>query len=148
MQSTFMTSVLKDLAATRKLGAELAKQLPTPSILLLNGEIGAGKTSLVQGIAMGLGINEQITSPTFALSQHYLEDQVALIHLDLYRVKNSNDANLLFLQEEEEAKALKALIVVEWPERLNLSIPEAWRLNLRYRDEGGRVAQLIEPAEE
>ncbi len=148
MQSTFMSWVLKDLGDTRKLGAELATKLPSTSILLLQGELGAGKTSCVQGIAMGLGIDEQITSPTFALSQHYLGDQAALIHIDLYRLENSKDAKLLFFQEEEEAKAIKAIIAIEWPERLDLSLPEAWRLTLSYRNEGGRTAQLMEPEKE
>ena len=62
---------LIDLEATQALGTQLAQRLPTGAILLLKGPLGAGKTSLVQGIALALGVSEPITSPTFALAQHY-----------------------------------------------------------------------------
>ena len=147
-QSTVMPLFLKDLAATRRLGAKLAKRLPPSSVLLIHGKLGAGKTSLVQGIAIGLEIPEPITSPTFALAQHYLDGKYPLIHIDLYRLKNTNDANFLFLQEEEEAQSIGGLLVVEWPERLSIPLPEAWRVNLQYRNEGDRLAQLFKPLEE
>ena len=122
-----------------------AQQLPPGSILLLNGPLGAGKTSLVQGLAQGLGINEPITSPTFALAQHYTSGHPPLVHLDLYRLEHPAAADELFLQEEEEAKALHALMAVEWSEHLSLSLPEAWSLALEPLASGGRRAQLISP---
>ena len=79
---------LPDAAATQALGQALAGQLPPGSILLLLGDLGAGKTCLVQGLARGLGIDEPITSPTFALAQHYQgQGGRALVHLDLYRLE-------------------------------------------------------------
>ena len=136
---------LETLETTHALGRQLALLLPPGSILLLNGPLGAGKTSLVQGLAQGLGINEPITSPTFALAQHYTSGHPPLVHLDLYRLEHPAAADELFLQEEEEAKALHALMAVEWPERLNLSLPEAWCLALEPLASGGRRAQLIPP---
>ena len=73
------------------------------------GPLGAGKTSLVQGLAGALGIQEPITSPTFALAQHYPEGTPPLVHLDLYRLEQAIAADDLFLQEEEEANAMGAL---------------------------------------
>jgi len=72
---------------------------------MLQGELGAGKTCLVQGLAMALGIDEPITSPTFALAQHYKRPVPdgrphALIHLDLYRLEQPAAAAELFAQEE------------------------------------------------
>lgn len=122
----------------------LARALPAGSILLLSGPLGAGKTSLVQGLAEGLGIDEPITSPTFALAQHYPQGTPRLIHLDLYRLEQPSSADELFLQEEEEAIASDALMAVEWPERLGLELPEAWRLELSHQGDGRR-AQLIVP---
>ena len=122
----------------------LARALPAGSILLLIGPLGAGKTSLVQGLAEGLGIDEPITSPTFALAQHYPQGTPRLIHLDLYRLEQPSSADELFLQEEEEAIAAEALMAVEWPERLGLELPEAWRLELSHQGDGRR-AQLIVP---
>ena len=138
------TWTLDDLEATRAFGADLAQQLPGGSILLLHGPLGAGKTSLVQGLALALGIEEPITSPTFALAQHYPQGTPQLVHLDLYRLEHTASADELFLQEEEEARAAGALMAVEWPERLGLDLPEAWRLELRHQDEG-RLAQLTPP---
>jgi tRNA threonylcarbamoyladenosine biosynthesis protein TsaE len=116
---------LTDAAATRALGQRLgaawlassqqsappAEAGPTPLLLLLQGELGAGKTCLVQGLAEALGIDEPVTSPTFALAQHYggrLRGGGAtrLVHLDLYRLELAAAADELFAQEEEEAAAL------------------------------------------
>ena len=135
---------LETLEQTRELGRFLARTLPDGSILLLIGPLGAGKTSLVQGLAEGLGIDEPITSPTFALAQHYPQGTPRLIHLDLYRLEQPAAADELFLQEEEEARASAALMAVEWPERLALELPEAWRLKLNHQGDGRR-AQLCSP---
>ena len=135
---------LETLETTRALGRLLARELPTGAILLLSGPLGAGKTSLVQGLAEGLGITEAITSPTFALAQHYPQGAPQLVHLDLYRLEQPASANELFLQEEEEARSTGALMAVEWPERLGLDLAEAWLLELRHQDEG-RLAQLTSP---
>ncbi len=145
MQSTDSCWFLKNVQETIALGKALSQNIPDLKLLLLEGSLGAGKTSLVKGLAIGLGINEPITSPTFALAQHYPTGKPPLVHIDLYRLEDHKVANELFLQEEEEAKTLEALIVVEWPERLSLELPEAWIMKLNYRRKGGRLAQLIPP---
>ena len=132
--------------STMSLGSTLTKKFPDLSILLLNGPLGAGKTTLVKGIAKSLRIQEPITSPTFSLSQHYPSGSPPLIHIDLYRIEESDAANEFFLQEEEESKAMGALMIVEWPERLSISIPDAWRGKLEYSsDNKGRYFQLMSP---
>ena len=145
---------LADAAATAALGAELAARLPAGATLLLHGELGAGKTTLVQGLAAALGISEPVTSPTFALAQHYTGQApdgspTALVHLDLYRLEDPASADELFAQEEEEAAALGALLVVEWAERLSVLPQPCWRLELTLRSpddpEAGRLADLQSP---
>lgn len=143
-ESTDETFALVDAEATRRFGAELAKHLPRGAILLLQGDLGAGKTCLVQGMAEAMGIDEPITSPTFALAQHYLSGRQPLVHLDLYRLETPGSADELFLQEEEEARAIGAVLAVEWPERLSINLPEAWRLTLEYKGDG-RQAELSPP---
>ena len=155
--------LLADAAATAALGAELAQRWLEQStgqtgggglpILLLEGNLGAGKTSLVQGLAAALGILEPITSPSFALAQHYAGEQgprpTALVHLDLYRLEQPAAADELFAQEEEEAQALGALLAVEWPGRLSFEPAGAWRVELQLLDpqdpEAGRLALLRLP---
>ena len=141
-QSTDQSWILKDLEATRALGRYLVQQPVRPSLLLLEGTLGAGKTSLVQGLASAVGIEEPITSPTFALAQHYPQGRPPLVHLDLYRLELPAAANDLFLQEEEEALGIGAILVVEWAERLSLQLPDAWRLKLTHLEDGGRQATL------
>jgi tRNA threonylcarbamoyladenosine biosynthesis protein TsaE len=145
------TVMLADAQATRALGSRLAQQwlaLPPPNrpLLLLQGDLGAGKTCLVQGLAAALGIDEPITSPTFALAQHYQGENGALVHLDLYRLEQSAAADDLLAQEEESALELGALLAVEWPERLSLLPQPRWLLQLTLLDpqnpEAGRRADL------
>ena len=135
---------LETLETTRALGRGLAQRLPKGAILLLEGPLGAGKTSLVQGLALACGISEPITSPTFSLAQHYPDGNPPLVHLDLYRLDTPGSADELFLQEEEEARAMGALMAVEWPERLRLVLPEAWQLDLAYQGDR-RQARLTPP---
>ncbi len=134
---------LKDHSATIQFGQVLVKSLENTNILLLKGALGAGKTSLVKGIAQGLSIKETITSPTFALAHQYLNGDRALFHLDLYRLEEAFEADELFLQEEEIAKQCGGLMVIEWPSRLNIQIDDACRLELKYQSEGGRSIQVI-----
>ncbi len=151
---------LADAAATRALGRRLGRQLlslcrPGASpLLLLHGDLGAGKTCLVQGLAEELGITEPITSPTFALAQHYRSERGAgeggaLVHLDLYRLDAGGSADELFAQEEEEAQNLGALMAVEWPERLSTLPGDAWQVELTLLDperpEAGRLARISTP---
>jgi len=142
-----MDLFLADADATHARGIALARELPKGSVLLLRGELGAGKTSLVQGLAAGLGITEAVTSPTFALAQHYSHPDApqkpVLVHLDLYRLEQSEAADELFAQEEELAAEQGALLAVEWPQRLSFSPPQAWQLQLNYCNSGRKL--LITP---
>ena len=103
---------VENLKETLNLGKKLSQRLTPRSIVLLQGPIGAGKTSFVQGIAKGLSISEDITSPTFSLSHHYNSGRIPLIHLDLYRLENISSAKEVFLSEEEEAIQRQAILVL------------------------------------
>ena len=145
-QANYICWTLDNPESTMSLGTTLTKKFPELNILLLNGPLGAGKTTLVKGIAKSLRIKETITSPTFPLSQHYPSGSPQLIHLDLYRIEETSAANEFFLQEEEESQAMGALMVVEWPERLSLTMTDAWRGKLQYSSKTkARFFQLIPP---
>ena len=130
---------------TIKLGREFAQGLNPQSIVLLQGPIGAGKTSFVQGIAEGLSISEDITSPTFALSHHYNSGKIPLVHLDLYRLENSLMAKELFIEEEEEANQNKAILVIEWPELIKPFIDNFWAIEISYAKDFGRNYKIWDP---
>ena len=136
---------VENLNETLNLGKKLSQKLNPQSIVLLKGPIGAGKTSFVQGIARGLCISEDITSPTFALSHHYSSGKIPLIHLDLYRLENSSSAKEFFFSEEEEALQSKAILVIEWPELIEPLIKDFWKIEISYAKNFGRNYFIRDP---
>ena len=136
---------VENLKETLNLGIKLSNKLNPQSIVLLQGPIGAGKTSFVQGIAKGLSISEDITSPTFALSHHYNSGKIPLIHLDLYRLENIASAKEVFFSEEEEAIQIKAILVVEWPELIEPVIDNFWKIKISYAKKHGRNYEIKDP---
>jgi len=89
------------------------------TVLALSGELGAGKTTFTQGIARGLGVTEQVTSPTFVIQKTYpLDGQyfARLVHIDAYRLADEKELNAIDFQRYVEDS--KNLIVIEWPERV------------------------------
>ena len=133
------------LKETIKLGSKFSQGLNPKSIILLQGPIGAGKTSFVQGIANGLCIEEDITSPTFALSHHYNSGTIPLIHMDLYRLENSLMAKEFFISEEEEAIQNNAMMIVEWPELIKPFLNNFWTIEISYAKNSGRNYKIWDP---
>ena len=136
---------VENLKETLKLGEKFSQHLNPKSVVLLKGPIGAGKTSFVQGIAKGLSISEDITSPTFALSHHYNSGKIPLIHLDLYRLDNFSSAKEVFFSEEEEAIQSKAILVIEWPELIEPLIENFWKIKISYAKNYGRNYEIRDP---
>ena len=136
---------IENLTETLNLGEKLSKELNPLSIVLLQGPIGAGKTSFVQGIARGLAISEDITSPTFALSHHYNSGTIPMIHLDLYRLENISSAKEVYFSEEEEAFHRQAIIVIEWPELIEPLIRNFWKIEITYAKNFGRNYEIRDP---
>jgi tRNA threonylcarbamoyladenosine biosynthesis protein TsaE len=102
-----------DPAETEALGAELARGLRAGDLVLVRGELGAGKTTFVRGAAHGLGVSDPVTSPTFGIGHRYRGAQATIAHLDLYRLSSlaREDPGLL-----EDYLAPDAIAFVEWPE--------------------------------
>jgi len=106
------------VAGTLALGEKMAEiLLPAPKLVVLRGEVGAGKTTLVKGIAAALGAagEEDVTSPTFTLVHEYAGPKVRLYHLDLYRLETERELESLGI--DEMAAQPDALVLVEWGER-------------------------------
>ena len=98
---------------TRRLAGLLLARLPGRAVLALHGDLGGGKTCFVQGLALALGIRRAVTSPTFALIREYRGPRT-LVHIDLYRIRSSDEALQLGMEEYLEADAV---VAVEWAER-------------------------------
>ncbi|MEN9208529.1 MAG: tRNA (adenosine(37)-N6)-threonylcarbamoyltransferase complex ATPase subunit type 1 TsaE [Gloeomargarita sp. GMQP_bins_120] len=141
-----MVVELPDAAATQRLGEALGQVLPAGAVVLLQGELGSGKTTLVQGLAQELGITEPVTSPTFALVQEYPEGRIPLYHLDLYRL---SPAEVQQLQPEYYwQEAPPGIVAIEWPERLPVWPPHYVHVRW-HRDEtiGRRVTLKAQGAQ-
>ena len=105
---------------TRRLGVRIGTLLQTGDIICLSGDLGAGKTTLVQGIAQGWGSLDQVSSPTFVLVNVYRKPGGQnLHHLDAYRLQNAFEAEALDLELMIE----KGPLIIEWPERIDEALP-------------------------
>jgi tRNA threonylcarbamoyladenosine biosynthesis protein TsaE len=105
---------------TRRLGQRLGSLLAPGDVLALSGDLGAGKTTLVQGIAQGWGSTDNVTSPTFVLVNVYRRpDGSVLHHMDAYRMESALEAEDLDIEEMLSTGAL----LVEWPERIQGALP-------------------------
>ncbi|MBN2703710.1 MAG: tRNA (adenosine(37)-N6)-threonylcarbamoyltransferase complex ATPase subunit type 1 TsaE [Pontiellaceae bacterium] len=104
---------------TWALAAELADELGAGTVMALHGDLGAGKTCFVQGLAVALGIDEPITSPTYTLIGEY-EGRLPLHHIDLYRLSGPTEALGLGLEEYFDAQGITA---IEWAERAEGLLP-------------------------
>ena len=118
-------------AATRALAAALAPSLMPGAVILLSGDLGAGKTAFVRGLAEGLDLDpDEVTSPTFTLVHEYRGGRLPLIHVDLYRLDRA-ELDEIGLDEDLAAHGVTA---VEWAERLTRGITDA--IAVRITDEG------------
>ncbi len=130
---------LPNSQATYDLGVTLGKSLAAGTVILLEGDLGAGKTTLVQGIAKGLGIEESIVSPTFTLINEYFQGRLPLYHLDLYRL-NAQEVEQMYLESywygEETPLGITA---IEWPERLTYKPENYLEIKLIHLNNGRQV---------
>ena len=120
-------------------GARLAATLPAGAVLLLHGPLGAGKTALVRGLAIGLGLrDDDVSSPTFTLVHEYRGGRVTLYHVDLYRLSDGAMLEDLGLDE----MAADGILAVEWPERLGHVPPGALHVRLEVGDDDLRTISV------
>lgn len=126
-------------------GRELAAQITPPVLLLLSGDLGAGKTTLAKGIISGLGAarEEDVTSPTFTLV-HSFRNHTRVYHVDLYRITDFHDLETLGL---EDVFSEPAVLIVEWPDELTLRTD--WpivRIRLEHIDDSSRGITISDPS--
>ena len=97
-----------------RFGEDLGRRLSAPAVIGLSGELGTGKTTLVQAICRGLGARARATSPTYALVHHYDAGATPVYHVDCYRLRRPDDARDLGFDDMVREGAI---ILIEWPER-------------------------------
>ena len=125
---------------TRLIASEFARNLPAGTVLSLVGDLGAGKTEFVKGLAIGLGVENEVTSPTFTLIHEYRGPQVTLYHIDLYRVDTPRQLETLGL---DDLIADNAILLIEWGEKFpHLRQEQDMEIVLQRLGEDARKIQL------
>ena len=113
-----------------KWGEEFGRKLKAPALVTLDGELGAGKTTLAQAICRGVGIREDVTSPTFALVHEHHVDGTTVYHLDLYRLNSPDDLTNLAWDDIINSGEI---VLVEWADRAGARLPpDAFRIRLEH----------------
>lgn len=137
-----LTIFLKDSQATQHLGYLLGKNLPAGQVILLEGDLGSGKTTLVQGIGRGLNITDSIVSPTFTLINEYSDGRIPLYHLDLYRLEPNQVPSIYPEIYWEGIELDPGITAIEWQQRLLNKPPSYLEIELTHQPPQGRKARL------
>ncbi len=127
--------ISRDVDQTEKLGEELGKTISAGTVVWLYGDLGAGKTAFVRGLARGLGVEGRVTSPTFALVNEY-EGRLPLFHFDLYRLGGEED---LFELGWDDYLSRGGVCAVEWSQRLDARPDRGVRVDIRPCAEGREI---------
>jgi tRNA threonylcarbamoyladenosine biosynthesis protein TsaE len=125
---------------TLEFGGRLARELQRGDVIALSGELGAGKTALVKGIARGLGITVEVTSPTFTLIHEYGGGRWPLFHIDLYRLDSLPQALAIGIEDYLNGPGVT---VIEWAERIaSLLPPQTTRIRIESLGENTRRIEI------
>jgi tRNA threonylcarbamoyl adenosine modification protein YjeE len=143
MASRFAGSlVVKSVAETRDLAARIASGLRAGDVVALEGDLGAGKTTLARGVLRALGVAETVPSPTFTLVQEYAAGGLRIVHCDLYRVESVTELDELGLDDAPS----EGVVLVEWPERAPERIPgDALNIRIEITGENERRMHVSGP---
>ncbi|GEM47062.1 tRNA (adenosine(37)-N6)-threonylcarbamoyltransferase complex ATPase subunit type 1 TsaE [Deinococcus cellulosilyticus] len=131
--------LLKTPEAQFAFGQTLVSQLPTGTVLFLEGEMGAGKTTLTQGLLKGLGFTGEVNSPTYALMHEYPSPEGLVLHVDAYRIHHPDELYEMGLDDYVERCRLS---IIEWGESLYADFPQGWILKLEYVPDGRKITRL------
>ncbi|MCH8496643.1 MAG: tRNA (adenosine(37)-N6)-threonylcarbamoyltransferase complex ATPase subunit type 1 TsaE [Balneolales bacterium] len=131
---------------THKLGITLSALTELGDIICLHGDLGAGKTALVKGVAEGLGINPtKVNSPTFTLIHEYTEGKIPVYHFDAYRLKSATEALEIGTEEYLYGDGIS---LIEWPEKMESLIPpEAYHVYIEKAGSTLRTFKITPPLE-
>lgn len=134
---------LKSSEETQAWGRSLGETLGPNTVILLLGDLGAGKTTLIQGLGQGLAIEEPIVSPTFTLINEYHDGRLPLYHFDLYRLEGAEVDEIYPELYWEGEEVPPGIVAIEWGQRLSYLPEDYLQIELGFREDGGRQGQLF-----
>lgn len=119
MEYVFITKSPED---TIKLGEKIGRLLKSGDVIAYSGGLGAGKTTITRGISIGMGLGDEVTSPTFALVNEYVGENIRLYHFDMYRITSSMDLETTGFYDYLE---YGGVLAIEWSENIESELPES-----------------------
>lgn len=137
-------AIIKNLKETKILAKKFAKLLIGGETVLLNGDLGAGKTTFIKYVLQELGVKENITSPTFTIMHEYKAKKFDIYHFDMYRLSNSKEAIAFGIEEYLFQDSSRKLIFIEWAENISDIInDQCIKINIKFIDENKREFEII-----
>ncbi len=137
-------AIIKNLKETKMLAKKFAKLLIGGETVLLNGDLGAGKTTFIKYVLQELGVKENITSPTFTIMHEYKTKKFDIYHFDMYRLSNSKEAIAFGIEEYLFQDSSRKLIFIEWAENISDIInDQCIKINIKFIDENKREFEII-----
>ncbi|MGI6136590.1 MAG: tRNA (adenosine(37)-N6)-threonylcarbamoyltransferase complex ATPase subunit type 1 TsaE [Clostridiales bacterium] len=130
------TFISNSAEKTQSIAEEFAKDLSGGEVLIVKGGLGAGKTTFTQGLAKGLGVMQQIISPTFTIVKEYCGSSVFLYHIDMYRIEDVQELENLGL---EELFSDDSIVVIEWNKKENITAKKVYEIQIDIQTDKNRV---------
>jgi tRNA threonylcarbamoyladenosine biosynthesis protein TsaE len=140
-----MQTNTKNAKETQKLGVEFSQKIKNGGVVGFFGDLGSGKTTLIQGICRGLKIAKRVNSPTFIIARRYTLGKKSnfLFHVDLYRLGETADIKPIGLEEFWQEK--NNIVLIEWPEKIVDLLPKNhWEIRLQAKDDDSRDISIIQ----
>ena len=126
--------------AMLEFGSQISYNIAKGEVIFLAGELGAGKTTLVKGVLLGLGYNGNVTSPTYTLVESYAINDMMVFHLDLYRMKSPEELEMIGFRD---MLSVQTICLIEWPERALNALPRPDKeIMISYADKG-RTIEIV-----
>ncbi|HQC54116.1 MAG TPA: tRNA (adenosine(37)-N6)-threonylcarbamoyltransferase complex ATPase subunit type 1 TsaE [Clostridia bacterium] len=139
MESQSGVFVSDSVESTQAIAEEFAKNLTGGEVVLLNGDLGSGKTTFTQGLAKGLMISQQVVSPTFTIVKEYTGMSLLLYHIDMYRIEDGRELDNLGL---EELFSDDSIVVIEWNKYEKIMSNKIYNIQIYVQSDGSRVITI------
>lgn len=140
--------IIKDLKDTNKFAKKFAKILKGGEVVLLGGDLGAGKTTFTKSVLRCLGVKDDVTSPTFTIMREYRGKKFKIYHFDMYRLGSGQEAKEFGLEDYIYSKDKSSLVFIEWPENVkDILVGDFIRVDISILDEKKRQFDIARVGE-